>query len=825
LLFSFNSYICNVVAFTYKPLKIFFSIVLLFVSYSGFSQLSLSGKVSEILTGNPIPGASVYIHDLKKGVVTDLDGNYLFNNLPRGKFLVQFESIGFSTKIQLVDVALASTFDIALTSAVTELNEVVISGVSYSTELKKNPVPIATMNQEALNAAVSTNLIDKVSRVPGVSQIATGPAISKPVIRGLGYNRIITLYDGIRQEGQQWGDEHGIEIDEFSVDRVEVIKGAGSLMYGSDGLGGVINFLAPNPVSEGVVESRFISNYQSNNRLFANSLMNAGNMKGIYWNGRISNKKAQPYLNNYDGHVFNSGYEELDYNLLFGVNRSWGYSQINASIFDQTLGLVEGERDEQGKFMGQFNDDGSEVTRAATEDELNTYHIFIPRQNVFHQKISNTTNIFKRKTRIQLNAGLQNNKRKEFGDVINANDPSLYFDLTTGTYSAMVFLPEVKSWNFSVGASGMLQQNKNRGSEFLIPEYTLSDVGFVTFVKKNIKHVDLAGGVRYDHRSLNIASLYLDENGQRSDASGGTLKFDEAQLGFSGISASGGITLQANKHITLKSNISRGYRAPNISELASNGRHEGSLRYEYGNYHLKPEHSLQADAGLVISTPHFTTEFSVFQNNIGNYIYTEKLTGKNGLDSIADPDEPVPVYQYVQGNAQLNGGEISIDVHPHPLDWLHVENSLSMVYGTNRDARNDSARYLPFIPAPRLQSEIRATAKRWKRLSNLFVKLQYEQYWKQDRVLLENRTETVTPGYYLWNAGLGFDLNNLRKKSLFTFYLTVINIFDHSYQNNLSRLKYASENPLTGRVGVFNMGRNISFKLLIPMRIANSKKS
>ena len=140
----------------------------------------------------------------------------------------------------------------------TELNEIVVTGISQSSELRTNPVPIVAIDAQSLLENTSSNIIDNISKQAGVNQITTGAAIAKPVIRGLSFNRIVTLYDGIRQEGQQWGDEHGIEIDEFSVERVEIIKGAGSLMYGSDALGGVINFLAPDPVERGVVKSKWI---------------------------------------------------------------------------------------------------------------------------------------------------------------------------------------------------------------------------------------------------------------------------------------------------------------------------------------------------------------------------------------------------------------------------------------------------------------------------------------------------------------------------------------------------------------------------------------
>lgn len=794
-------------------------IIIIFCSGSlhCFAQYSIQGTVKDAKDQSAITGASVYIPDLKKGTLTDVDGKFIVENLPRGKFLVQFKFVGYGTVVKLIDVGQPGELNITLNSSVTELSEIVISGVSHSTELKKNPIPIATLSSEVLNANVGTNIIANIAQEPGVYQVSTGVAVAKPIIRGLGYNRIITIYDGIRQEGQQWGDEHGIEIDEFSVDRVEIIKGAGSLLYGSDGLGGVINFLSPNPVAVGSIETKLISNYQTNHGLVSNSIMNAGNKKGFFWLGRASQKTAHAYKNPYDGYVFNSGFNEKDFTLSAGLNKSWGFSQLSYSSFQQNIGLVEGDRDPEGNFIRLANVDGSAEEIQVFNDELKSYSINIPRQHIDHKRLSSTTNLYYRETRFQLNLGYQQNLRKEYGDVLNSDEPNLFFDLKSANYNLTAYLPEIMGWDFSLSTSGMWQQNQNKGLEFLIPEYTMFDWGAVLFAKRNFNHLDVAGGIRFDHRMLSTDALYLDDAGMATNDQSKTQKFSADQVSFKNYSASAGLTYQFSDFVTVKFNTSRGFRAPNISELTSNGKHEGSLRYEYGNFELKPETSVQADFAMLFNSPHISAEVSVYQNNINHYIYTKKLLAKDGNDSIPDLLDPYPAYAYTQGKAKLTGGELSIDLHPHPLDWLHFENALSLVYARNRSEHADSSKYLPFTPAPRLQSEIRANTRKWKNVSNVFFKIQYQHYWKQDRVLLENRTETPNPSYTLWNAGFGFDVLGKKERTLFSFYFTVENVFDAAYQNNLSRLKYAAENPLTGRQGIFNMGRNFSFKVLIPV--------
>lgn len=807
-------------------MKLSITVFLLLMGIGSIAQQILQGRISDKADLQPIAGATVYIPDLKKGAVSDQDGHYQLEHLPKGKFLVQFKFVGYSPEVRSIELDGTTNFDIELSTTATELNEIVVTGISQSSELRSNPVPVATMDSKSLMESASSNIVDNISNLAGINQITTGTAIAKPVIRGLSYNRIVTLYDGIRQEGQQWGDEHGIEIDEFSVERVEVIKGAGSLMYGSDALGGVVNFLAPDPLERGVIRSKWVSNFQTNNGLFANSIFNAGNIKGVYWNARISNKVARPYSNNYDGKVFNSGFKEYDFNGFVGVNRAWGYSQLSFSSFNQSLGLVEGERSLNGEFEYTKNNNGIEEVVTASSSDLNSYRLFVPKQTINHTRVSALNSIYLKSSRLQVNVAYQNNKRKEFGNVLDENEKTLFFDLTTVNYNVGLYFPEKNGRQISVGTAGMFQNNQNKGREFLIPEYNLLDWGLYGFVRQTFGTMSVSGGVRYDLRKIDIDALYLDDNGEPSNAGEGVEKFHASNQTFSNVTASVGLSKQIRNSVTLKANISRGFRAPNLAELASNGRHEGSFRYEIGNESLKAEQSLQLDAGVLLNTDHISAELSLFNNNIDNYIYLEKLLSKSGGDSIPDPEDPAPAYQYIQGHAMLNGGEFSVDLHPHPFDWLHFENSFSFVNAINKSRDNaDSTRYLPFIPSPKFQSELRANLKKiGNGLSNAFVKIEYNYFWRQERVLFENGTETPTPSYSLWNAGIGSEITNNKNKVLFSIFIMVNNLFDASYQSHLSRLKYAPENPATGRVGVYNMGRNFSFKLIVPIEFGKNAK-
>ncbi|KAA9331915.1 TonB-dependent receptor [Adhaeribacter soli] len=812
-------------------MKLSLSILLLFISIQAFPQNSLSGKITDQNTGEPLTGATVYLPDLRQGASTNTEGIYQLSNLPKGKFLAQIRFIGYTSITRMVELNGAVTADFTLSPSVTELGAVVITGVSASTQRHQNPVPTTVVSHEELQQRTSTNVIDAIAKTPGISQISTGAAISKPVIRGLSGNRVVTLENGMRQEGQQWGDEHGIEIDEFSVDRAEIVKGPGSIMYGSDAMAGVINFLSPDPVENGRILGSYSGNYQTNNNLIGNSIFNAGNLNGLNWQARLSQKAAGNYQNRYDGKVYNSGFREYNASGYVGVNKSWGFSHLNFSSFNQKVGLIEGERDSLGNFLKLAEIDGEEKEVAVTRDDLKGYHINEPYQTINHLRFSSQNNFILGRSRATVNLDWQRNLRQEFGHGHGAEedhdhehhdeaeDASLIFDLQTWSYDAKYFLPEFSGWNATLGLSGMHQTNQNKGEEFLIPDYRLTDLGVFGFITNNHPRLHLSGGLRFDLRNLHAEELLLTEEGTptTNPAEAAETKFIGFDRTFSNISASAGATYDLTEKLSAKLNIARGFRAPNIAELASNGRHEGTLRFEIGNPELKPETSLQLDAGLILETEHVNLELTAFSNHIQRYIFPEKLRSVFGGDSLSNEEDPAPVFKFGQGNAHLYGGEIMVDFHPHPLDWLHFENSLSFVRGIQLN-QPDSTRNLPFIPAPRLQSELRIDFSPKKALvKNWFARLEMEHYFAQNHFYAANNTETATAAYTLINAGLGVDVPNGKTATLFSLYVTANNLFDVAYQNHLSRLKYAAINEATGRTGVFNMGRNVSFKLIVPL--------
>ena len=783
--------------------KIYFFVAMFLATQLVMAQYKLSGKITDFDTQEPVKNASVYLVDLKKSTVSDQNGNYAFQNLKSGKYFIEITSDNYTSLLVSIEVNQDAVSDFTLQKSAKEIDEVVVTAVTRASELKKIPVVIKSVDKNIINQNASTNLIDGLKNIPGVNQITSGAAISKPVIRGLGYNRVITLVDGIKQEGQQWGGEHGIEIDEFSVGKVEIVKGPGSLMYGSDGIAGVLNFISPKVAANGKIENQLITNYQTNNNLIATSFSNKGNKNGFVWEGRLTNKLAGNYENKYDGKVLNSGFKELDGNLMLGINKNWGHSYFNVSSYNTTLNIVEGERDADGKFTF-INSNGDDVT--ATDEDYKGYKVGFPHQEINHLRLTSNNYFLLKNGTINADFAFQNNKRKEFADATNPDEKELFFDLNTFNYNVRYNLKETNNWETSFGIGGMQQSNTNKGEEALIPDYQFFDAGAFVFTQKTFnKNLTLAGGLRFDNRNVDAQEMLEDAD----------VKFAQFNKNYSGISGSLGLSYQLDKHSTIKLNLSRGFRAPNIAELSSNGIHEGTFRYEIGDINLKSEISHQIDAAYFLNSDHISFEFTPFVNFISNYIYTEKMQDANGNDVIIDPSDPVPAFRFTQGNAQLFGGEIFLDFHPHPFDWLHVENSFSYVRATQNN-RPENEKFLPFIPAPKYRGEIKTNFEKVNNtFSDFYAKFSVDHYFKQNNIYSAFDTETATPAYTLLSVGIGADIKAFGKKDFFNVFISGENLTDVAYQNHLSRLKYAPENPATGRIGVYNMGRNFSVKLMM----------
>lgn len=683
-----------------------------------------------------------------------------------------------------------------------DIGEVTVVGITGETKLKHSSYPVNLIGAQDLRATPSTNIVDAVSHQPGISQLTTGSGISKPIIRGLGYNRVVVVSEGVRQEGQQWGDEHGVEVDGNSVGSVEVIKGPASLMYGSDAMAGVLILHPQPPLATGDLHANVSTEYQTNNGLFAYTLSMCGRREGFVWDARYSDKMAHAYKNKVDGYVPGSQFRERAGRLMLGLNKGWGHSRLTWTAYHLTPGIIEGERDE---------DTGALLW--AEGASAKSYGKALPFQQVRHYKLvwDNALNLGA--GYLKAIVGYQQNRRKEFEE--SMDDYELFFKLHTLTYDLRFLSNEWQGWKFSVGVGGMYQHSGNHGEESLIPDYRLFDFGaYATASKQLANRWTLNGGLRYDHRRMRWLPMVGGE--EPSTSSGGLRHFD-------GMTGSMGTVWNVTDALNLRLNVARGFRTPNMSELGSDGVHEGSIRYEVGNHRLKAEYSLQADLGLDFTSRYVSAQLALFANRIDHYIFTHRLAEEREAGYLT--------YGYTQGDARLLGFEAGIDLHP--IHSLHVANTFSYV-----DAQllhqSSATRYLPFTPAPRWTSELkwelmhhshgtlahhhadgmphRHAAPRQLSLNNTYVAAHQETYLRQNHFYRADDTETATPGYMLLCLSAGTDVQMCGRR-VATVSLAVDNLLDRASQNHLSRLKYAPVNPVTGQQGICGMGRNVVLRV------------
>jgi iron complex outermembrane receptor protein len=740
--------------------------------------INFTGRVLDADNKQTLPGATVTIPELRLSTVANADGVFTFSSIPqRGRFVVQVQFIGYQTLTQSVDFASREPVTFNLKRSIIETREVVITGTPISGSSKSNSTSADVVHKDQLLQAGPTNLIDALARqVPGVSQITTGPGISKPIIRGLGYNRVVTVNDGVKQQGQQWGDEHGVEIDQNQADRVEVLRGAASLLYGSDAIGGVINILEPLTPAEGQIKGEVVSSYSTNNGLTNNSLMLTGNQNGFVWRGRGSYQNAYNFKTP-DGYYFNSGYNNTSLSGMLGLNKEWGYSHLNLEYFKNNIGFYDSEPGDP----------------LYTNDKTRT--LDYPRQDIRHYKVALNNNFIIGSGSLKLDLGYQKNQRRE----LEEPTPSLFFDLNTYSLDAKYYLPEQNGWQPIIGLSGSQEHSVNEGTEFLIPAYDQFSTGAFGYVKKTWNQNTFSGGLRFDYVNNRGKQLFVD----------GDEQFPGFKNNFGNLSGALGYTHIFNEYLNFKANAGTAFRAPNPAELGSNGAHEGTTRFEIGNPDLSPERSYQADATLEFDKSVITGSIGIYENYVHNYIYASGAKGdtRTEIDENGDP-QTLDVYRYGQVNANLYGLEGSLNIHP--TKFLHLDNTFGYTH-----ARNVSFdKPLPLIPAGVVHNTLRFEPE-IKGLTNFYAYVGLDNFFKQYRI--DPVFETPTSAYTLLNAGVGTTIK-IGKQQL-KLYASGNNLTNKRYYDALNRLRPGRLSQEDPTYGVWNPGRNITFGVYLPLII------
>ena len=710
------------------------------------AQNTVSGVIKDI-KNQPLIGVNIYINEIHKGTTSDASGNYSFENLPNGKLNIEVSYQGFKTQNRNIEkLQKTNVLDITLEEIYFEMDEVIVS-TPFNKLQSQNVMKVNRESVKTMQEAGASTLIDGLATIPGVSQISTGTSIGKPVIRGLSGNRVLVYTQGVRLENQQFGGEHGLGLNDAGVENVEVIKGPASLLYGSDALGGVLffnpeKFALPNEF-RGDFGERLSSNTLGSNTTLA--LKTATNNWKYLIRGTYNTQSDYKIPNG--ERVTNTRYQETDIKAGIGYSNSKFSSTLRYNYNNLDLGIPE------------------EGIANQTTNKKPEY----PSQGVFNNLISLNNILYFQNSKLDVNLGYINNDRSEFED---SDVPSLHMVLNTFDYNVKYYLPQFGKLETIVGFQGMNQSNKNFGEEYLIPDAITNDFGIFGTGIYDWETNSLQAGLRFDYRELTT-----EEHGIIGEE-GYFVPIDNSYDSFN---ASLGYKKNFTDDFTLRLNMASGFKAPTLAELSSNGVHEGTFRYEIGNVNLDNEQNLQTDLDLEYKTSHFEFGVSAFYNHINNYIYA----------SPTDLEiEGYQVYNYIQNNANLYGGEIVLHFHPHPLDWLHFESSFETVTGKLADGG-----YLPQIPANNWNNTIKTDFNEQKWLKDGLATLNISTTFKQDKV---SGFDIPSDGYTLINLGFGGEIH--LGETVFNVNLNANNIFNKTYIAHLSRL--ASD-------GIPNIGRNI----------------
>lgn len=796
---------------------------------------TIHGTVFNLETKSTIELCSVFNPVENTGVITSIDGKFTINiqHIHQTPYLI-FESLGYERDtIQILPNR--DNYEVFLQPQNYELDIVVVSGVTRATSIRENPVPITAISTQQIEASTESNIIDAlVKNATGLTAVKTGPNISKPFIHGLGYNRILTLYDGIRQEGQQYGDEHGLEVDGYNIEKAEVLKGPASLLYGSDALAGVISLFPNIPnQQDGIIHGKFMTEFHTNNSMIGNGLRLGYSNKSFTFALRGSFRLAKNYRNSIDNRVYLTNFKEANLSALAGYKSNSGYTYLNFTLYDNHQGIPDGSRDSlTRRFTKQiFEGDEDDIKNrpVLSSEALNTYSIPDLSQFIQHLRAYIQSFYEMGKGEIYFTLGGQQNIRREYTHPSVPNQAGMYMRLNTLNYGLRYSAPVLHSIETSMGFNGMIQKNQHLdATDFPIPNYNLYDGGLYLYAKWKQSNWNISGGLRYDLRYIHWNDFFVGintETGFEQQVSGinpgfPNLRFEAYSKMFQGVSGSLGLTFQASKAISLKFNIGRAYRSPNITEIGSNGLDPGAHIIYLGNRNFKPEFSLQEDLGIRLKFKKISAEANFFNNNIQNFIYLETVADQYGnpiLDAQGNRTQ-----QYQQARAQLYGYEVWFALHPEKTNGLSWENSMSVVFGFNRNSiyknKGTKGAYLPLIPPLTIQSSLSYKIKYLqKRLISLSPKLELEYNGTQNRYLGLNATERATPSFALLHLGMHAEIK-LKALQPIQIVFQIKNVFNKSYQSHLNRLKYFEyyNQSTNGHLGIYNMGRNIVSKIIIP---------
>lgn len=760
--------------------------------WNKFFELKL--KVLDSLTGEPLVAATAQISKHKHFHFTNNRGEVSLDSIKPGLNLVQVSYVGYHSFEKLYDIKSNLDLVLYLCPINFHLHEYTVHSHEEEEMQTENQsrIKLSSEQIQRSNAMVFSDLFKSIS---GVQLLQTGPIIAKPIIRGLHSNRIAIYNNGTKLESQNWGSEHAPELDPFAVAEIELIKGAASVEYGTEAIGGVIKIKPQAYRQFNGIDGKIAMNTNSNNGSFGfSNLLNGthGSKRHFQWRLQSSYKfGGDSRTPNYV--ISNTGFNEADLNF----SSNWQISEalgveFSTSYFHSELGIMR----------AAHISNTSDLKRAMSSSEPLivlpfTYHIEKPKQEVTHLLAAVKLNYHLTKNgSLKFNYNFQQNHRMEYdrGVSWNLNSithqlPAYDLKLYSGNFDLFFEHRLSKRISGKIGSSFLTQSNISGGTQKpIIPNFIASTFGVFMFEKYQSSRWNFEAGMRYDFRS------------QSAFQSGYNSVVNEFKKQFSGYTfvASGAYHIHSNLFVQFTQ--SSAWRAPTVNELYSYGLHNGLASFEIGNANLVPEFSYNSDLAIQYKTEHISLEFNLYKNLIRDFIY-------------ASPDTvPVltlrgafPSFQFTQTHADLSGFELRMN---KPIGRNYLLNvTYSYLHATDK-VRNQA---LIYMPANRLKTALSYQYNHWKKVNHFLLSLDLDYVFRQNRFVVGLDYMDPPPAYWLIGLQSAFTIQT--KQSSFNLVIGVKNLFNTSYRDYLNRFRYFTDEP----------GRNLYLSIQIPIQYSKSK--
>lgn len=697
------------------------------------SIAAISGVVTDT-AGAPLAEVRVTIVEANRSIRTDAEGRFAFHQLASGTYGLSFARIGYAP--QVLRIRLGDTdaeLTVKMVPSLVELPPIQVTSSPLASNLLDAPQPTSVVSAEDLSSVAAPSLGETVNVLPGVRNYSTGIGIGKPVIRGLTSNRVLVLADGQRLESQQWGDEHGPNVETADAARIEVIRGPASVLYGSDALGGVINVIDRDlPDAIGIpafVRGRIQSAYHTGTSMPEGTVAVEGASGGLGFRGSVTGRKSGD-LRTPDGPLANSAAETLGGDASMGLRGLWGAAHLTYARRGERLEVHEDPAEEPGATPFQ----------KVTDDRLHL-ELGLPAGP----------------SHLDIDAGFERNHRREFE---SATEPGEALSLTAKTWTSDVRLHHTAFGPVEgiLGLSGELSSLAIGGEEVLVPAHRTSSAGLYGSEQASFGRFDLSAGARIDLRRLSV-----DQNAELGVA--------KQARNYSSFSGSVGVLYHTSASTAVVLNVGRGFRAPSAYELFANGVHEGTVRYERGDPTLGTETSLNTDLAFRVQSNRVRAEVGGFVNLVDNFIYPDP-------SGIIDPESGFAIHDFRQADARLMGIEAVAEYHPVSL--IHLRATADWVRGQNLELDQP----LPFVPPLRVTYGAGVEVDQLGPLLSPHLSLQGETNSRQDRL---DPGDIAPEGYTLAHLGGGF--NFAAGAQAFSVDLQVRNLLNARYASFLSRYK------------------------------------